>query len=246
MPRRPAVTPLADLNAADGGVATLDRALSILATFSAEHPSPTLGEIAASTRITPSSVLRMLASFEHAHVVVRLPNGRYVLGSEIERLHRAFSSSFSLDTLVVPLLQELSTQTQESAAYFVPQGDQRLCMFRVDSRRAVRAHIDAGDLLPMKHGAAGKVLMAYGCNPAFARTAAAVRIRKDQFLAVQGDRVREVSGISAPVFGPEGTIVGAIALIMPSERFQPSLASRVRKTGLQLTQHLGGRWPEPV
>jgi DNA-binding IclR family transcriptional regulator len=246
MPRRPAVTPLADLNAAEGGVATLDRALSILAAFGAENPSPTLSQIAAVTRITPSSVLRLLASFEHAHVVVRLPNGRYTLGPEIGRLHRAFSSSFSLENLVMPVLQELSTQTQESAAYFVPQGEQRLCMFRVDSQRAVRAHIDAGDLLPMERGAAGKVLMAYGCSPAFAKSAAAARIRKDQCLALKGDRVREVAGISAPVFGFEGAVVGAIALIMPSERFEPAQARQVREAGLRLTKQLGGRWPDPA
>jgi DNA-binding IclR family transcriptional regulator len=246
MPRRPAVTPLADLNAADGGVATLDRALSILAYFGAENPSPTLSQIAAATRITPSSVLRLLASFEHAHMVVRMPNGHYALGPEIERLHRAYSSSFSLENLVVPLLQELSHQAQESAAYFVPRGNQRLCLFRVDAQRAVRAHINAGDLLPMAHGAAGKVLMAYGCDAAFARSKAAARIRKDQCLALKGDRVPEVAGISAPVFRHDGAVSGAIALIMPTERFKPSQSDLVRQTGVRLTRQLGGYWPEPA
>ena len=246
MPRRPAVTPLADLNAAAGGVATIDRALSILAAFGAEDPSPNLVRIDAVTRITPSTLLRMLASFEHAHLIVRLPNGHYALGPEVERLHRAYSSSFSLEKLVVPVLQELSTLTQESAAYFVPQGDQRLCMFRVDAPRAVRAHINAGDLLPLDRGAAGKVLMAFGCDPAYAGTPAAARIRKDLCAALKGDRVREVAGISAPVFGHDETIAGAIALIMPSERFKPAQGGLVRQAGMRLTQQLGGRWPGPA
>lgn len=245
MPRRPAITPLADLNAADGGVGTVDRALSVLAVFGAATPTPSLSEIASATRISPSSVLRILASFEHAHVVVRQPDGRYALGAEIERLHRTYASTYSLEALVMPRLRELSARSQESAAYFVPQGDQRLCLYRVDSPRAVRAHINAGELLPIRSGAAGRVLMAYGDDPRLAKGPISTRIRREQFAALKGDRVPEVSGISAPVFGSDRRIAGAISLIMPTERFDPVHAPAVCDAARELTALLGGSYPDP-
>src|SRR5690606_4877602 len=83
-PRRPSIPSFADLNAAAGGVATRDRALSVLAVFPTELPRPTLADFAARTRIPKSTVLRMLSSLEHAHVVLRQPDGRYALGRSEE------------------------------------------------------------------------------------------------------------------------------------------------------------------
>ena len=105
MPRRPATPALADEHAAAGGVATLDRALSILGAFTAPRPTPTLTEIAVHTRIHKSTVLRMLASLQHAGIVLRLADGRYALGATVERLQRVRAASVSVESLVMPVLR---------------------------------------------------------------------------------------------------------------------------------------------
>jgi hypothetical protein len=161
MPRRPAVTPLADQDAAEGGIATLDRALSLLNAFTAAQPKLTLAELAERTQIYKSTVLRMLASLEHANLVHRQADGRYVLGAGVERLHQVFSASFSLESIVMPALTELVRATQESAAFYVRQGEQRLCLYRVHSPRPVRDHLQPGDLLPLDRGAGGRIILAY-------------------------------------------------------------------------------------
>jgi len=107
----------------------------------------------------------------------------------------------------------------------------------------VRAHINAGELLPLNRGAAGRVLMAYSQEPRFSRGAAAARIRKEQLAAFRGDRVPEVSGISAPVFGADGRIAGAITLIMPTERYNEAYSAAVKRAARQLTAQLGGTYP---
>ena len=99
MPRRPRLPALADEHAAEGGVATLDRALSILGAFSMARPTPGLAEIAAHTRISKSTVLRMLASLQHAGLVVRLADGRYALGAAVERLQRVRAASVSVEAV---------------------------------------------------------------------------------------------------------------------------------------------------
>lgn len=235
MPRRPASPALADENAADGGVATLDRALSILRVFTTARPQATLAEIAAYTRVSKSTLLRMLASLAHAQWVLRLDDGRYALGAEVERLQRVRAATHTLEPLVMPALRALSAQTGESASFYVRQGAQRLCLLRVDSPRPVRDHLRVGDLLPLDRGAAGRVLLAFDG----ARGATSARIRREGVAVLAGDRVPEIAGVAAPVFGAEGRLAGALTLSMPVERLRPGLAAPVVAAAAALSARLG-------
>lgn len=237
MPKKAALPALADENAAEGGIATLDRALSLLGAFTAANPTPTLAEIADHARVYKSTVLRMLASLEHAYVVQRRADGRYALGSEVERLQRVHALSFSLEAIAMPVLQKLADETRESASYYVPRGDQRLCLFRVDSPQPVRDHRRPGELLPLDQGAGGRVLLAYSG----ARGSLYARIRREGVAVLSGDRNPEVSGIAAPVFGPGDVLDGALTLTMPSERLDPALARNVVEAAERLSRMLGGR-----
>jgi DNA-binding IclR family transcriptional regulator len=236
MPRRAATPALADENAAAGGVATLDRALSILGAFTAAQPLPTLAEIAAHTRITKSTVLRMLASLQHAGLVLRLADGRYALGAAVERLQRVRAASVSVESLVLPVLRDLAAATGESASYYVRQGEQRLCLFRVDSPRPVRDHLLAGALLPLNRGAAGRVLLAFSG----AKGAVYARIRREGVAVLSGDRDAEVAGVAAPVFDAAGALAGAVTLSMPVQRLQSTLAQPVLQAARRLTRLFGG------
>jgi len=224
MPRKAQTVSVADDHPAPGGAAAVDRALSLLAAFRAGDVSLSLAELAARTRLYKSTVLRLLASLEHARLLQRLDNGCYTLGSEIARLSTLYSASFSLDRVVLPVLRELVASTGESAAYHVRQGPARLCLYRVDSPHPVRDHIRAGDLLPMDRGTGARVLSAFdpelarGSRPADRQLLAAIRERG--YLAATGDRLAEVAGISAPVFRADGTIAAALTLTMPSHRYQ--------------------------
>jgi DNA-binding IclR family transcriptional regulator len=241
MPRKAAIPSLADRNAAEGGVAAVDRALSVLSVFSADAPFLGLADIAARTQMHKSTVLRLLASLEHAHLIQRQPDGRYSLGGGIVRLHQVYASSFSLESQVMPVLHELVEQTTESAAFYVRQGDMRLCLHRVDSPRPVRDHIRAGDLLPLTRGAGGRLIMAFSgaAGDMYAS------IRREQVVVLAGDRVPEIAGIAAPVFGADGGLLGALTLTMPADRFRTEYDRMVMGAARKLTTLLGGRYPPP-
>ena len=62
------------------------------------------------------------------------------------------------------------------------------------------------------------------------------RIREQGYYAAVGDRLAEVAGISAPVFGADGALAGALTLTMPSNRYserhvRPVLQAARRLTG---------------
>jgi DNA-binding IclR family transcriptional regulator len=239
MPKRAAQPSVADESAAPGGSAAVDRAMSLLAVFNNARPSLTLSQLAEHARLYKSTVLRLLASLEHARLVLRLSNGRYSLGPEVSRLHTVYAASFSLEALVMPVLRELSSETRESAAFHVQQGDGRLCLFRVDSPQQLRDHARVGDVMPMSRGAGGRVLRAFAGE----RGEIYERIRRERVAVLRGDRVPEVGGIAAPVFGIAGEVAGAVTLSMPVQRLKPAQASSVLAAATRITRLLGGDFP---
>lgn len=247
MPRKAKHDSLADVLPAPGGVAAVDRALSLLNAFRAESPVCTLPELAAHARLYKSTVLRLLASLQHAQLVQRQDDGRYALGSEVARLHSVYTASFSLEDIVSPVLRALVAATGESAAYHVAQGtgtnQRRLCLYRVDSPNPVRDHIRAGDLLPMDRGTGARVLQAYADKPAPDLDAATrerhAALRQRGYCAAVGDRLPEIAGISAPVFQAGGKLAAALTLTMPAARYSEAHIAPVLAAASELGRRLG-------
>ncbi|HZF83276.1 MAG TPA: IclR family transcriptional regulator [Burkholderiaceae bacterium] len=242
MPRKSQTESIADENAAPGGAAAVDRALSLLGAFSQGDRALSLAVLAERTRLYKSTVLRLLASLEHAGFVQRLADGRYALGPEIARLHTLYAASFSLEEQVVPVLRSLVDATGESAAYHVLQGQARLCLYRVDSPQPIRDHIRAGDLLPLGRGSGGRVIAAYG-PPAADQSAEDrllyERIRNQGYYAASGDRLAGVAGISAPVLHANGALAGAVTLTMPATRYTDAHIPCVLRAAATLARALG-------
>jgi DNA-binding IclR family transcriptional regulator len=223
------------LSAAEGGVAAVDRALLLLKAFHQGDSLLSLAELAARTSLVKSTALRLLASLVHAGFLQKRDQG-YTLSSEISRLQAVHAASFSLGEAVMPILRRLSEETRESAALHVRQGEQRLCLYRVDSPQPLRDHGRVGDLFPLDRGSGGRVLMAFSG----AEGEIYDRIRRDKSVMVSADRVPDLAGASAPVFDATGQLVGALTLIMPMTRRRPSHQVAVRQAALELTLHLGG------
>jgi DNA-binding IclR family transcriptional regulator len=243
MPRKAQTESLSDLNAAPGGAAAVDRALSLLSAFRPGDDALSLAQFAERTQLYKSTALRLLASLEHARLIRRQDDGRYALGMEIARLHALYAASLSLDRIVPPVLRELVAATGESAAYHVrqQQGDSwvRLCQYRVDSPHVVRDHVRAGDLLPADRGAGARVLIAFG--PVVERPPSGKdrelcdTIRAQGYCALVGDRSAELAGISAPVFHADGGLAGAVTLTMPVHRYDEGFVPPVRAAAARLT-----------
>jgi DNA-binding IclR family transcriptional regulator len=235
MPKKAARPSLADSTAAPGGAAAVDRALTLLGAFRAGDGALTLGELAERTQLYKSTVLRLLASLAHAHLVLRQADGCWVLGAEVARLHAIQASTFSLEAVVTPALRALVALTGESAAFHVRQGEQRLCLCRVDSPQLLRDHIRAGELLPLQRGSGGRVLLA--CSGA--RGKLYEQIRRDGVIELVGDRTPDLAGVSAPVFGVGGELQGALTLTCPASRRRAAFVPQVRDAARALSRTLG-------
>jgi DNA-binding IclR family transcriptional regulator len=235
MPRHPARA-LARSSAEAGGVAAVDRALTLLSAFREGDRELTLAELAARTQLVKSTALRLLASLVHFGFVRRSESGLYAVGPEVARLHGVVPASPSLEAEVMPALERLVARTKETAAFHVRRDDRRVCLYRVDSPQVLRDHGRVGDVLPLDRGSGGRVLLAFSG----AKGAAYDRIRKAGYAALVGDRVPDIAGISAPVFGTGGELVGAITLTLPKHRYSEKFIPAVRQAAAEVTARLGG------
>lgn len=240
MPRKASVASLAETDAAPGGTASVDRALTILSAYCAGDRSLTLSDFSARTHLHKSTVLRLLASLMHAGLIQKREDGRYALGLEIVRLNGIFASAFSLEDLVMPCLRNLVQRTGEGASYHVKQphasGWSRLCLYRVDSSHTVRDHVQPGDLLPADRGVGARVLIAFEERAAHTPDAALYEnIRRQGYCAMIGDRTPDLAGISAPVFHQDGRLAGAVTLTMPTHRYDPDYIPLVVASAGQLS-----------
>lgn len=226
----------APLDASEGGVAAVDRALMLMKAFGVGERALSLQQLAERTGMVKSTMLRLLLSLQHFSLVHRLDDGQYALGPGIARLYGTYISSFSLDTVIPPVLRALVAATQESASFHVRQGDVRLLLFRVNSPQPLSDHSRAGDLFPLERGSGGRVILAFSG----ARGEIYDRIRKDKVIGLIGERVPDLAGISSPVFQDGNHLVGALTLTMPKDRYRKEHLAAVRGRAAELSRKLGG------
>lgn len=225
---------------AEGGVAAVDRAFSILSVFDADRGSLPLAEISRRSGLYKSTILRLMSSLERAGFVRRLADGQYAVGHEPLRLAQIYQASFRLRDAIMPVLEALTEESGETSSFYIIENDSRVVLFRVEPKRAVRFSIHEGDRFPLHAGASGKVLRAFG-----PRAESAVQeVRERCWAASYGERDPETASVSTPVFAFGQELKGALTVSGPAERLTrdqvPLVCQMLLKRAAQATSLLGG------
>jgi DNA-binding IclR family transcriptional regulator len=220
------------------GVASVDRALLVLAAFKRGDKVLSLAELTRRTRLVKTTVLRLAISLEQAGLIKRLDDGAYRLDAEVLRLASIYQDQIDLESLVVPVLRQLMEETQESASFYIRRGEQRMCLFRVDSPHRLRLHIRPGDLLSMDESAIAQVLRTFDDRESPRPTCPTLPIY------TAGKRDPHTAGLAMPVFSGESRLAGALAISGPVTRFTAERANAVSPSlismAMELTRSLGG------
>jgi DNA-binding IclR family transcriptional regulator len=224
------------------GVAAVNRALSILQAFEGETEALTLALLARRTGLYKSTLLRLIASLQAFGYIVQLPTGRYQLGPTPFRLGAVYQRANRLHDHVMPVLRRLVAEGTESPSFHVRHDQKlRLCVFRVDSQHSTLDRVEAGALLPLDRGAAGKVILAFDGS---VQNEALNEIRRNFIAMSFGERDPDCAGIAAPVFGAENRLIGALSVSGPKPRFTPESKARMSElvldAAVELTRALGG------
>lgn len=198
----------------EGGVAAVDRALTILDALTDEKI--TLAELSKRTGLYKSTVLRLATSLERFGYMLRTEDGCYRLGSKVLYLGSLYQRHFRTSDIVPPVLRKLVEELHEGASFYIVDGDQRIVLHRVDAPRTVRDSVHEGDRLPINQGAAGHVLRAFSG----ARGERYDIIRETMYAASFGERDPEIAAFACPVFRHGNQLVGAISVSGPRYRIE--------------------------
>lgn len=211
-----------------------ERILSILDAFAEGHPRLSLTDIAERTGLYKSTVHRNVQSLLEFGYLARGDDGRFRLGPAAVRLSTAYERAFNLGDHVRPVLQRVVAETQETAAFYVREGDRRLCLFRYNSPQPVAHHVREGSMLPVGAGRTGRVFMAF----AGAQGERYDEIRRKGYDAGVGERVSESFSVAAPVFSFGGKLAGVLTVPAPRIRYSEAYLNALIPVCISATQEI--------
>ena len=247
-------------------VASLERGLRVLQTFSGEYPQLTLSEVAALTGLTPATARRSLHTLEELGYVGRTGR-RFLLRPKVLAIGTGYLSAINAEVVLQPFLQEVVNEVGGSSSVTVLDETDIVYIAHASLNRAIRLTAGAGSRYPAYPTSMGRVLLAFQpdsavdayferaslrrlteqteTNPGMLR-----RILKDVrtkgYAAIQDELDYGIVSVALPIFGPHGRIVAAANCSDVTNRLDretmikkrlPVLRQAVRRIEGMLTQH---------
>ena len=247
-------------------VASLERGLRVLQTFSGEYPQLTLSEVAALTGLTPATARRSLHTLEELGYVGRTGR-RFLLRPKVLAIGTGYLSAINAEVVLQPFLQEVVNEVGGSSSVSVLDETDIVYIAHASLNRAIRLTAGAGSRYPAYPTSMGRVLLAFqpesSVDAYFERATlrrlteqtetnpAALRrilkeVRTKGYAAIQDELDYGIVSCALPIFGPHGRIVAAANCSDVTNRLDrdtmvkkrlPVLRQAVRRIEGMLTQH---------
>jgi IclR family acetate operon transcriptional repressor len=232
------------------GVQSVTRALDLLEAFPKHGPEIGLTQIANLLQLNKATAYRLLSTLEERGYVQRSPeNRKYRLGVQAFELGLYFQNQLEVRRIALPFLRAMVEQTHEAAFLCVREGDQALCVERVESEHEVNIFaLRVGGKQPLHWGGAPRALLSgldeAGLEAYAARTglpgitphtlttleqlkADVQQTRQKGYVLSVNDVTLGIAAIGAPVFDHSGCVVASVSLSGLTNRFNPEHISEV-------------------
>jgi len=221
-------------------VRAIERALDILDCFAPGRLELSLTDIANRIDLAMSTTSRIVATLEKRNYLARnAGTQKYSLGSRIAQIGALGLTNMELRKVALPFMHELNSVYNEGVSLYVVQGDERICVERVESTLPLRRVINVGDRHLLTRGAAGRVLLAYLpkerrdsllAKDPFTTEEALAELRHGGYTVSLGEREEGVTSIAAPIQDAKCEVVAALAMSGPSVRFEgPGFSDKIAK-----------------
>lgn len=217
-----ATAPEVEASAPQPPSGVLERGLSILECFTEDRLRLKLRELADCTGLDKATLLRLLGVLVRARMVHRFDDGAYAPGPALLHMGMLYRRTFDIGTRLQPVLQEVMRQTGETVAFYVRDGDERVCLYRENSSNEVRHHVEVGARLKLSAGGSSSHVLRYFTG---GNTPHAEAIARDGFAITREERVPQIASVAVPVFDSDGAFQGALVVIGLAQR-QSATAQR--------------------
>ena len=247
-------------------VQSVSRALDLLEIFLELGPEIGLTEIASALQLNKATTYHLLSTLEGRRFLERPSNSRqYRLGSQLLELGSYYQSQLDIHHVALPILTTLAEKTNWTAFLVVPDGDEALCVERIEGNDDVRIfHLRVGSRLPLHAGAGPRVLLsgktddeilAYAkrtqLRPSTPKTISSIeklmvdvkRTRKQGYAISCEDVNLGVAAIGAPIRDYSNQVIAAVSLssltIWFGEEKIPELAAIIKSAAEQISIKMG-------
>ena len=246
-------------------VQSVERAVSVLKSFSANEPELGVGEISRRVGIPKSTVFRLLATLEESELISQNPDtGLYRLGIGLLVLANNAMISTDLQRVARPLLRHLVSDLNETVTLTILDGQDvvNLELF-VSSERMIMRIGSVGRRMPVHATSSGKAIIAFktedeqkkilpselkGFTPQTFTNhsqlkADLLQVREKGYAIALEELEFGLNALAVPIRNHEGEVIACVGVSGPSHRFTEEyiyeIIPSVLKTSAQLSFELG-------
>lgn len=211
-------------------IRSLERGLSVINSFSREHPSQTLSEVAARTGLTRATSRRVLLTLSKLGYVDQ--EGRsFALTPKVLDLGYSYLSSLRVVDIAQPSMERLVDEVHESSSMSVLDGKEIVYVARVPTTRIMTIALALGSRLPAYATSMGRVLLSglsdadldsylrdtklekltpHTVTDTRSLRKLIVKVRSEGFALVDQELEEGVRSIAAPILNGRDEIIAAI------------------------------------
>ena len=150
-----------DQEGRDGGVQSVDRALSIIETLAEDDEGYRLSDLAVRTGLSASTVHRLLATLESRRFVqFDRAESKWHVGVRSFTVGASFARRRNFSAQAIPYLRKLRDLTRETANLAVVDDEYVIVLTRMESREIMRSLTQVGGRVAMVTSGVGKAVLA--------------------------------------------------------------------------------------
>lgn len=224
----------------DNKVQSVTRAIQLMTLIAEQPMGVTVGRLSAQSGLHKSTVSRLILTLEAAGAVKRLNNQATLhIDPIFAEQFAPHHQSINLRTIAKPYVAALSEHFDEAAALALPEADLVVLVDQVSPDLAIQVKDWSGSRYPLHTASAGKLFLAYRSaeeqqrylsqplaaytqntvtDPAQLRRSFA-EIRSTGVSWIFNEFADDLTGVAAPLFDQQQSIVAALVVYAPSYRF---------------------------
>jgi DNA-binding IclR family transcriptional regulator len=229
------------------GTEAAARVVDVLVLFTDGPRAWGVSAIARRLDLSKAVVHRILQTLVERGLLAADPDTRgYVLGPTAASLGARALRDSTLRATALPVLRGLQRETGETTTVSARVPGGRVYLDQVESTREIKMTVELGRRFPLHAGASSTCILAFlpvderdavlagelpALTPRTPTDRAALRARLDDIRRTGwsrsgGERQHGAGSVAAPVFGVDGTAVGAISVCGPVDRFDDATSQR--------------------
>lgn len=246
-------------------LSSINKALTVLKSFSQETPELGVTEISRLLGVHKSSISRIVTTLaSEGFLEKNEATGKYRLGLKLAELGNRVLRRYDLRDRAAPFLDELAQKTGEIIHLSVLDKNEIVYLDKRGEGQALTIGTKVGGRNPAHASSMGKVLLAglspealqktlslgplVRCTPATLTKVSELRkelekVRKQGFAKDNEESFPGIRCVAAPIRDQWGKVVAAISVTAPKQRMgrerMRELAQRVMETARSISKHLG-------